>query len=136
MQRVLHIFFPKFLTFLKNLLDFHPIFNRRVAPYFIVKDARDLESLMHGVYRHRSNYKLKGLALWCPVAWIEFALLDMLGRILGKSVGELFGGNHFLERQHWQSMPDRFKFLRRRRAHPLRGRVGCDQVGVPVFNLQ
>jgi L-alanine-DL-glutamate epimerase-like enolase superfamily enzyme len=70
----------------------YPIFNRLVAPYFIGKDARELEALIHGVYRHRSNYKLKGLALWCPVAWVEFALLDMLGRILHKSVGELFGG--------------------------------------------
>jgi L-alanine-DL-glutamate epimerase-like enolase superfamily enzyme len=70
----------------------YPIFNRLVAPYFIDKDARELEALIHGVYRHRSNYKLQGLALWCPVAWVEFALLDMLGRILRKPVGELFGG--------------------------------------------
>ncbi|MHC4387653.1 MAG: enolase C-terminal domain-like protein [Planctomycetota bacterium] len=70
----------------------HPIFNRLVAPYLIGKDARELEALIHGVYRHRSNYKLQGLALWCPVAWVEFALLDMLGRILRKPVGELFGG--------------------------------------------
>jgi L-alanine-DL-glutamate epimerase-like enolase superfamily enzyme len=71
---------------------FYPIFNQRVAPYFIGKDARKLEELVWGVYRHSSNYKLQGLALWCPVAWIEFALIDMLGRILKKSVGELFGG--------------------------------------------
>ena len=38
------------------------------------------------------NYKLQGLALWCPVAWVEFALLDMLGRIAGKPMGELLGG--------------------------------------------
>jgi len=71
---------------------FYPIFNRLVAPYFIGKDARELEELVWGVYRTRSNYKLKGLALWCPVAWVEFAIIDMLGRILKKSVGELFGG--------------------------------------------
>jgi len=44
------------------------------------------------VYRHKSNYKLLGQALWCPVAWVEFALLDMLGRIAGKSIAELMGG--------------------------------------------
>src|SRR5690606_15852850 len=44
-----------------------------------------------GVYRHNSNYKLQGLAFWCPVAWVEFAILDMLGRIAGKAIGELFG---------------------------------------------
>jgi L-alanine-DL-glutamate epimerase-like enolase superfamily enzyme len=70
----------------------YPIFNRLVAPYFIGKDARDLESHLFEVYRYRSNYKLQGLALWCPVAWVEFALLDMMGRVSGKSFGQLFGG--------------------------------------------
>ena len=70
----------------------HPILNQRVVPYFIGKDARDIESHLFGVYRHGSNYKLQGLALWCPVAWVEFAILDMLGRIADKSIGQLFGG--------------------------------------------
>ena len=71
--------------------NLYPILNRRVIPYFIGKDARDLEEHLFGVYRHQSNYKLQGLALWCPVAWVEFAILDMLGRVCGKSMGELFG---------------------------------------------
>lgn len=70
----------------------HPILNRLVIPYFLGKDARELESHLFAVYRFRSNYKLQGLALWCPVAWVEFALLDMLGRIAGQSIGELLGG--------------------------------------------
>ena len=70
----------------------YPILKRLVVPYFIGKDARDLESHLFGVYRHQSNYKLQGLALWCPVAWVEFALLDMMGRVAGKSIGELLGG--------------------------------------------
>ncbi|UCC96341.1 MAG: mandelate racemase/muconate lactonizing enzyme family protein [Phycisphaerales bacterium] len=70
----------------------HPILNRLVIPYFIGKDARDLETHLFEVYRYRSNYKLQGLALWCPVAWVEFALLDMMGRITGKSLGQLLGG--------------------------------------------
>jgi len=69
----------------------HPILNRRVIPYFIGKDARGLETHLFGVYRHQSNYKFQGLAFWCPVAWVEFAILDMLGRISGRSIGELFG---------------------------------------------
>ncbi|MHC4402639.1 MAG: mandelate racemase/muconate lactonizing enzyme family protein [Planctomycetota bacterium] len=69
----------------------HPILNQLVIPYFVGKDARDLDEHLFGVYRFRSNYKLQGLALWCPVAWVEFALLDMLGRIAGKSIGELLG---------------------------------------------
>ncbi|NQT15156.1 MAG: twin-arginine translocation signal domain-containing protein, partial [Planctomycetes bacterium] len=69
-----------------------PILKRLVVPYFIGKDARDLEEHLFEVYRFRSNYKLQGLALWCPVAWVELAMLDMLGRIAGKSLGELLGG--------------------------------------------
>jgi L-alanine-DL-glutamate epimerase-like enolase superfamily enzyme len=69
----------------------HPILNRLVVPYFIGKDARDLEEHLFEVYRYQSNYKLQGLALWCPVALVEFAILDMLGRIASKSIGELLG---------------------------------------------
>ncbi|MFC1604885.1 mandelate racemase/muconate lactonizing enzyme family protein [Planctomycetota bacterium] len=69
-----------------------PILNKQVIPYFIGKDARDLESHLFEVYRYSSNYKLQGLALWCPVAWVEFALLDMIGRVAGKSIGQLLGG--------------------------------------------
>jgi len=70
----------------------YSILNKLVIPYFLGKDARDLESLIEGVYLHRSNYKLSGLALWCCVAWVEFSLLDLLGKMAGKSVGDLLGG--------------------------------------------
>jgi len=70
----------------------YPILNKLVVPYFVGKDARDLESHLFELYRYRSNYKLQGLALWCPLAWVEFAILDMMGRITGKSIGQLFGG--------------------------------------------
>ncbi len=70
----------------------HPILQRLVVPYFLGKDARDLEQHLFEVYRYQDNYKLQGLALWSPVAWVEFAILDMLGRIAGKSLGELLGG--------------------------------------------
>ncbi len=68
-----------------------PILNQLVIPYFLGKDARHLEEHLWGVYRFRSNYKLQGLALWCPVAWVEFAILDMLGRIAARPIGELLG---------------------------------------------
>jgi L-alanine-DL-glutamate epimerase-like enolase superfamily enzyme len=70
----------------------HPILNRLVAPYFIGKDARELEELLFGVYRERDNYKFQGLALWCPVAMVEFAILDLLGRVAGRSIGQMLGG--------------------------------------------
>ena len=69
----------------------YPIFNRLVAPFFIGKDARDLENLLWELYRWQDNYKLYGLALWSPQAWAEFAILDMLGRVAGKPMGALLG---------------------------------------------
>ncbi len=70
----------------------YPILNKRVIPYFIGKDARDLEDHLWGVYRYRSNYKLQGLAFWSCLAWVEFAILDMIGRVTGRSIGQLMGG--------------------------------------------
>jgi len=69
----------------------HPILNQLVIPFFIGKDARDLETLLWELYRWRDNYKLYGLVLWSPQAWVEFAILDMLGRIADKSMGALLG---------------------------------------------
>jgi L-alanine-DL-glutamate epimerase-like enolase superfamily enzyme len=69
-----------------------PVFLQRVAPFFIGKDARDIEALLDGVYRHASNYKLQGLLFWVSVAAVEMAILDLLGTIAGKPIGELFGG--------------------------------------------
>jgi L-alanine-DL-glutamate epimerase-like enolase superfamily enzyme len=67
------------------------ILKQVVFPFFIGKDARDLDRLLWDFYREDSNYKLQGLAMWCPHAWTEFAILDMLGRVAGKSMGALLG---------------------------------------------
>jgi L-alanine-DL-glutamate epimerase-like enolase superfamily enzyme len=68
-----------------------PILLRLVIPYFIGKDARELEDHLFGVYREKDNYKLQGLALWNCVALVEFAILDMLGRIANRPIGQLLG---------------------------------------------
>jgi L-alanine-DL-glutamate epimerase-like enolase superfamily enzyme len=70
----------------------HPILTDLVVPYFIGKDARDLEDLIAGVYVFESNYKMSSLALWSPVCWVELSLLDLLGRIAGRHVSEILGG--------------------------------------------
>jgi L-alanine-DL-glutamate epimerase-like enolase superfamily enzyme len=75
-----------------RMRDLYPVFLHRVAPFFVGKDARDLEVLLDELYRHDSNYKFQGLALWVCVAAAEFAILDMLGKIAGRSVGDLLGG--------------------------------------------
>jgi len=59
---------------------------------FVGKDARELDSLMDKVYI--DNYRLQGIALGIPAATIEFAVLDMLGRIAKKSIGLLIGEIH------------------------------------------
>ena len=70
----------------------HPILVQRVAPYFAGKDARDLDSLIDGVYVHNSNYKWQGLPFWACVASVELAILDLLGQVSGRPLGGLFGG--------------------------------------------
>jgi L-alanine-DL-glutamate epimerase-like enolase superfamily enzyme len=70
----------------------YPIFVNRIAPFFVGKDARGLEDLLWELYRHADNYKYQVLALWVCAAGAEFAILDLLGKIAGKSIGDLLGG--------------------------------------------
>lgn len=48
-----------------------------------------MESLIQGVYLKDSNYKWQGLPFWVCVACVEIALLDLLGKVAGKPLGEL-----------------------------------------------
>ena len=75
-----------------RLLDVYPMFLKRIMPFFVGKDARDLESLLWEIYRHDSNYKFQGLAFWVCVATVEMGLLDLMGQITGKAIGDLLGG--------------------------------------------
>lgn len=75
----------------------YPIQLKLVNPYFIGKDARELDQLIEGVFMFKNNYKYQGYTLWIPVATVEMAILDMLGRIAGKSMGELIGDIHNTE---------------------------------------
>ena len=68
-----------------------PILTRRIAPFFIKKDARDLEKWLDELYIANSNYKWQGLPFWVPLASLEFAILDLLGQVSRKPLGELFG---------------------------------------------
>jgi len=72
----------------------YPIFTNTLQPYFIDKDARDLDLLLEKVYIYNLNFRLSGMALGIPLATIEFAILDMLGRIANKSIGQLIGEIH------------------------------------------
>jgi L-alanine-DL-glutamate epimerase-like enolase superfamily enzyme len=76
----------------KDIADYTQLLAHRVIPHFLGKDARDLERLVDEVYVTNSNYKLAGQAFWCPVAYVEQSLFDLMGKALKKPAGELMGG--------------------------------------------
>ena len=68
----------------------HLILSDQILPLLLNRDAREIEKLLHEVYL--SNYKLQGLGYWCPISWVESAILDMLGKKAGLNVTSLLGG--------------------------------------------
>jgi L-alanine-DL-glutamate epimerase-like enolase superfamily enzyme len=74
------------------LFDTHPIFLGRVAPFLVGKDMRDLETHLEDLLRVDLTYKLQGLALWTCVAAAEMGVLELLGRVSGKPIGDMLGG--------------------------------------------
>src|SRR5438552_3226929 len=69
-----------------------PIFLKDIVPVFVKRDARELQSLLWDLYRHNSNYKLQGIALWAGCAAIEMALLELMGLASKRPVADFFGG--------------------------------------------
>jgi L-alanine-DL-glutamate epimerase-like enolase superfamily enzyme len=67
-----------------QLRTLYPVFTNLVQPFFINKDARDL-------------------------ATIELAILDMMGHIAGKSIGQLIGDIHHSEVEVYQATEYRHK---------------------------
>lgn len=72
----------------------YPIFLKNLRPFFLGKDARELDLILEKVYIYDFNFRFNGLALGLPLATIEFAILDMLGRMARKPVAELIGRRH------------------------------------------
>lgn len=72
----------------------YPIFINRLQPFFVGQDARRMDRLLEKALEFALNFRLGGLGIGIPLATVEFALLDMLGRIAGKSVGQLLGKVH------------------------------------------
>ena len=77
-----------------HMISLYPIFVNRIQPFFTGKDARFWEKLTGEAYVYQSNYKLQSLALCIPLATLEFAVLDLLGKISGRPIGELIGSIH------------------------------------------
>ena len=77
-----------------QLQSLHPIFTHLLRPFFLNKDARELDLLLEKVGIYKLNFRFNGTALGVPLATIEFAILDMMGRIANKSIGQLIGDIH------------------------------------------
>ena len=72
----------------------YPIFLKNLQPFFIGKDARELDLILEKVYVYGFNFRYNGIALGLPLATIEFAILEMLGHMAQKPVGQLIGEVH------------------------------------------
>ena len=71
-----------------------PLFLNNLQRFFIGQDARELDLILERVYIYNFNFRYNGRSLGIPLATIEFAILDMLGRIANKSMGNLIGEIH------------------------------------------
>src|SRR5512136_947467 len=87
----------------------YPIFLQKLKPFFIGKDARDLDLLLEKVFIYGFNFRYNGISIGIPLATIEFAILDMLGRVAGKSMGRLIGDIHHREVAVYQATEYREK---------------------------
>jgi L-alanine-DL-glutamate epimerase-like enolase superfamily enzyme len=92
-----------------QLRSLYPIFTNLLQAFFINKDARDLDLLLEKVYIYSLNFRLNGMALGVPLATIEFAILDMMGRIAQKSIGQMIGDIHHPEVAVYQATEYREK---------------------------
>ncbi len=87
----------------------YPIFLHKLQPFFLGKDARDLDLLLEKVFLYGFNFRFNGISLGTPLATIEFALLDLLGRIAQKPLGQLLGEIHHPEVAVYQATEYREK---------------------------
>jgi L-alanine-DL-glutamate epimerase-like enolase superfamily enzyme len=71
-----------------------PVFLRNVQPFFIGQDARELDFILDRIYIYNFNFRYNGITLGLPLACAEFAILDMLGRMTGKTMGQMIGDIH------------------------------------------
>ena len=70
----------------------HPLMQKKILPYMIGRDARELEKIFEHIFVSDLNYKIQGLAWWCCISWVESAVLDMLAKVAGVNVTDLLGG--------------------------------------------
>jgi L-alanine-DL-glutamate epimerase-like enolase superfamily enzyme len=104
-----------------SMRTLYPIFLHNLRPFFLGKDARDLDLILEKVYTYGFNFRYNGLALGLPLATLEFAILDLLGRMANRSLGQLIGEIHHPEvavyvATEWRERPLDETFERIRKA--------------------
>lgn len=77
-----------------SMSELYPIFINRLQSFFTGQDARRLDELIKKALEFSFNFRLGGLPIGIPLATVEFAILDMMGRIAGKPLGQLVGKIH------------------------------------------
>lgn len=93
-----------------SMRTLYPIFLHNLQAFFVGNDARELDVILEKVYIYGFNFRYNGISLGLPLATIEFAILDLLGRIAGRSFGQLIGDIHHPEvavyvATEWRELP-------------------------------
>jgi len=92
-----------------GLSELYPLFVHRLQPFFLGQDARELDLLLEKVFVYDFNFRYGGISLGTPLATIELAILDLLGRIAGKPFAQLVGEVHNPEVSVYQATEYREK---------------------------
>ena len=92
-----------------GLNTLYPLFARNLQRFFVGKDARDLDLLLDRVFIYNFNFRYNGISIGIPLATIEFALLDLLGRLAKVPMGTLLGSIHHPEVAVYQATEYREK---------------------------
>ena len=87
----------------------YPLFVHNLRPFFLGKDARELDVLLEKVFVYGFNFRYNGISIGTPLAAIELAILDMLGRIAGRPFGQLVGDIHSADVSVYQATEYREK---------------------------
>ncbi len=75
----------------ERMENLHSLLKGLVIPFYLQKDARDIESLCEEVFLDERNYKYGGMPFWNCAGTVEIAIWDLLGRIARKPVYQLLG---------------------------------------------
>jgi L-alanine-DL-glutamate epimerase-like enolase superfamily enzyme len=73
----------------QQMATLYPVFMERIAPFFLEQDVRDLERQLDLCMVFQSNYKATGMAMFVPLATLEFAILDLFGKMAKRPIGLL-----------------------------------------------